>query len=712
MHLHPDKAGEDSNGKFQEITEAAREVFEFLTTTGNLKHEDISDDDILGNLVKENNLVFNKKCVTFDLTADTANVWLRELEIILGSSKPLNNSDTGIQFKKESWCLDSDSSSSLASFGSVSVNYHPTTRKVVVQGSAYLDFTTFAVPAIAEKVKNNDNHTSSNTGIIDKPENNAETVENNRIALIEADENNSIALIEGFRRMESAVVELRTELIKKVDETVENTTGRNMLDDITKKLERLDSLLVDNKHEMASINEKLSMLAEKSIAKLEPSAIKEIVSAVSDISDSKGKEIDKIASAVNDVKEKLDNSKLDDAVQASRKVLDKLENVEKLSDTFTTGLEKLENIFEKDILKEVATNSDKSVTALNTLNTNMERFLSKFDVKNSTAAENKDHEVDDDRNASCETKVRRGKLFSSSVALGCNKKKLEFELNCELEIVDTYHISENSEAPDPEKYLDNMIRTHLKPGEVDFIIVSVGSNDITFLNNDKSEVTLNKEAIEQSSVLAEVAFQAGEKFGIDVFVTVRPARYDRKDMKGLKPKLNQSANGMQVALISVLDKVHNVNLRALENLTEKTKKELFKNDGIHLTKAGLSALEDNLIHGIRSVYTDIKDKVPNDESRAQPDNGAGGSKPGTQGPGRHGSGGHDRQRPGAGGGYRPGDRGRHAGGDHHRRQYSDQHGRNWRDNSNRQMYEMQNMMRDFMVFMDNGAGRFRGRGRY
>ena len=165
-------------------------------------------------------------------------------------------------------------------------------------------------------------------------------------------------------------------------------------------------------------------------------------------------------------------------------------------------------------------------------------------------------------------KKRRGKLFSSSVALGCNKEKLELELDCDLEIVETYHINKNPTAPDPEKYLENMISTHFKPGDVDFIIISVGSNDITFLDNDKSEVTLNQEAIEQSSVLAEIAYQAGERLGIDVFVTVRPARYDRKvkDAKGLKSKLTQSANGMQVALISVLDKVHNIHLPALENL--------------------------------------------------------------------------------------------------------------------------------------------------
>ena len=281
-----------------------------------------------------------------------------------------------------------------------------------------------------------------------------------------------------------------------------------------------------------------------------------------------------------------------------------------------------------------------------------------------------------------------------------------------MEIVETYHINENTTAPDPEKYLENMIKTHVKPGDVDFIVISVGSND-------KGEVTLNKEAIEQSSVLAETAYQTGERLGVDVFVTVRPARYDKKekDAKALKSKLNQSANGMQVALISVLEKVHNIHLPALDNLTEKAKKELFKNDGIHLTKAGLAALEDNLIQGVKAIYTDIKDIDYKEDSRAQQEHGAGRDEPDRDGPSRHGAGWQDPGRSGAGsgGGYRHRGRERHGGGDYGRRPYTDQprqHNRDRRGNENRQMYDMQNMVRDFMMYMDNGSGRFRGRGRY
>ena len=106
----------------------------------------------------------------------------------------------------------------------------------------------------------------------------------------------------------------------------------------------------------------------------------------------------------------------------------------------------------------------------------------------------------------------------------------------------------------------------------------------------------------------------------------------------------------------MLDKVHNIHLPALENLEEKAKKELFKNDGIHLTKAGLGALEDNLIQGIKNVYTDIKGTDYHDDSRIQQEHGGGRDDHDRHGPGRHGAGWRDSGRHGAGagggGGYR------------------------------------------------------------
>ena len=91
--------------------------------------------------------------------------------------------------------------------------------------------------------------------------------------------------------MESAVVDLRTDLIRKVDDSFVNATDRKddkMLVDIAMKLDKLDTLLLENKTEMTKINEKLTVLADKTMINLEPAAVQAIASAVSDISTTKG----------------------------------------------------------------------------------------------------------------------------------------------------------------------------------------------------------------------------------------------------------------------------------------------------------------------------------------------------------------------------------------------------------------------------------------
>ena len=418
----------------------------------------------------------------------------------------------------------------------------------------------------------------------------------------------------------------------------------------------------------------------------------------------------------------MGDRKLDEVVQSNKLVLEKLEGVKDLSDTFSKGLTNFESFFEKN----VASHSEQSVAALNSMNKNMEKLLSKFDTvpkvvpSNNVPVETVEVTVTDTVD---DKKVRKGKLFSSSVSLGCDKEKLEIELDCQLEIIETYHIIENQTAPDPEKYLTNMLNSHMKEGEADFIILSVGSNDITFLSNDKDVCKLNKEALEHSAVLVDIAKETADKFGIDVFVIERPSRYDKKDKdpKAVKTTVNQSANGLLVALTSVLDNVHTIKLPALENLCDKARKSIYKNDGIHLTKAGLVILEDKLIEAVKAVYTDIEqttDNVrssPSSLSPLQRDGARGGSvEPG------HGRGGGGYVHHGYG---RRDDRVQNPRNDRRefrgqpadQRRYNDRNHGNWNNNNRRQEPHMQNMMRDFMAFMENGPGSYSrngGRGRY
>ena len=713
FHLHPDKAGADSTAKFQEITEAATDVFEFLTENGNLK-SDNADGDILADLVKNYNLEYKQKCVTFEVTPDTVDAWMSEFDALLGKSKPLPKTDNAIQYKKDSWSLECDSSSSLTTFGSISIRFFSTTFKVVVEGSSWLNFTTFALPQIVERMKRSKE--VPGTLVTEETEIFFDAA---TIAAQTNNENGNI-LVEGFKRMENAVVALRTELTKKVDESVSNAAEDNenkKLDSISKKLDKLDSLLEGNRTELTAISDKLTIIAEKNnVVKLEPSDVQEIATAVSD---SKKTELDEIASAIKEVKDNMDDKKLDDVVRSNKMVLEKLDGVKELSDAYTKGLDKLQDIFEKE--RDVATNSEKSVCVLNSMDGHMKALLAKFDAvpptatANNTAAKEQTVETTiDDKDERSDDKIRKGKLFSSSIALGCDKETLERELNCKLEVIETYHIIENKTARNPDKYLSNMLKNHLKAGEVDFIVISVGSNDITFLDVDEDVRKLNKDALGHTAVLVDLAEKTAETLGIDVFITVRPARYDTKDKdpKAVKESLNQSANGMLVALASVLENVHTVKLSAFENLSDKAKKSLYKNDGVHLTKNGIAVLEDNLSKSTKTIYTDTEEKTVHTERYSSPASsqrvrGDAGNERTVEprnagrGYGRHWEG--DRRDGGRSPHFRH-DRGQYP--EQPRGQHRNNRGGNWRQN--RQEPDMQDMVRNFMEYMD--SGRYRGGG--
>ena len=71
-----------------------------------------------------------------------------------------------------------------------------------------------------------------------------------------------------------------------------------------------------------------------------------------------------------------------------------------------------------------------------------------------------------------------------------------------------------------------MLKNHLNAGEV---VISVCSNDITFMDVDEDVRRLNKEALGHTAILFDLADKTPVTLGIVVFITVRTARYDAKD---------------------------------------------------------------------------------------------------------------------------------------------------------------------------------------
>ena len=170
-------------------------------------------------------------------------------------------------------------------------------------------------------------------------------------------------------------------------------------------------------------------------------------------------------------------------------------------------------LLRKDVFKEVTNNSAQNVAALNTMNNLMGTLVSKFDNLPAAspapppASANASTPTSETLAATVRTpvrepdtpttkaknvnrKVKRAKLFACSLGLGCDVRKIENDLNCTIEVIETFHIIKNPSAPDPEKFLKNMFEKN-NFDDVNFIIISVGTNDITRMKIERNIVDLN-----------------------------------------------------------------------------------------------------------------------------------------------------------------------------------------------------------------------------
>ena len=150
----------------------------------------------------------------------------------------------------------------------------------------------------------------------------------------------------------------------------------------------------------------------------------------------------------------------------------------------------------------------------------------------------------------------------------------------------TYHIEKHDNARDPELYLKKNLSILDESSDIDFIILSLGTNDITKLNIEEDIGIVNDVACGHSKNLAHIADEISQKYNIDVFIVERPARFDKrdKDPEGIRSVLTVSANGMFPSLITPLKKVHFVPLPSMTSAHLET--DSFSKDGVHLSQKG------------------------------------------------------------------------------------------------------------------------------
>ena len=92
-----------------------------------------------------------------------------------------------------------------------------------------------------------------------------------------------------------------------------------------------------------------------------------------------------------------------------------------------------------------------------------------------------------------------------------------WNLDSEIKKVKTFHIEKHTNAKDPELFLKQNLAILGESTDIDYIIISVGTTDITKLNLEEDIGDLNNIACEHSKNLAHLANETSQKYNIDVF---------------------------------------------------------------------------------------------------------------------------------------------------------------------------------------------------
>lgn len=623
LHLHPNNVKGGDSEKFKDVSEAARKVMEFITDNPelqpNLETEEFKD--ILRCFEKTNDVDYNTMNVVFHIEEEKRKDWMKALEKRLGALKTVEN---GVQFKQESWTMPG---TQAQSFDSISVSIYNKNKKnlskVQLQGKSYIAYMTFVIPQILREIRHEGDKISASkkdSSVLEvesgKNGDKDELVKSNKGTV---NEENVQTLIEGFHRLETQMVSLCDNLTGRVDTTVATLKETSSVEDLKEEVGKLAQALEENRSEITKVDKKLDEILNLQKSKnlnLQEADVTDISNKIADAT-IKNIKMDEIATAINGLKN--DIGEIDKAdVTKSRNILilTKLDEVTAASDAIGNDVSKLDDTF-----KDVAENSSQSLSVLNKMNKNIEALVNSrvltdvpLEASKATSAANK--EKDDeviagtkkktnrvDETKSTEVTVRNALVFSDSIAQRCDIKRLENDLQCKVRVVPTYRIEKKEKCRDPELYLEKLLEAELKASKVDFVIISVGANDITDMEYDSnSYAALNTAACGHSKALAYLAEVAVQKHNIDIFVVERAPRSDSENMS----TLSGSANGLYMSLITPVEKVHLITLPSLSSHGGRMKKDCFQPDGIHLSEKGANLMSTDICAGIKSVFTDLR----------------------------------------------------------------------------------------------------------
>ena len=447
-------------------------------------------------------------------------------------------------------------------------------------------------------------------------------------------------LMKGFNKMESEVLKLRDSLTAIVDDSVKQMKDNFDMVKIEERFVKMEEIVLHNKSELSNLNNKIDqvILDQQKIKSVDSDALDQFIASsrttftrLENITtvhmDAGG-----VASVLESVKKgQVDEKAMKEFIDESKNIHVKLDEVSKATSEIKDDLAKRDEKSVAIQLKSVLENAEKVMPVLNAISNNVSSLAEQLKVaspidqpsvrpKETNATENveqvdktKDSEIptppptttDKPEVEIIEPKKRKGIFFSSSIGLQCNIQELANQLNSRICTIKTFHIEKHTNSRDPELFLRKNLEVLNQEDDIDFIIISVGTNDITKLDLSEELEVINDVACGHSKNLAHIANELSQKYNIEVFIVERPARFDTEDRdpEGIRSVLTISSNGMYPSLITPLKRVHYIPLPSLS--TGRRNRDCFGKDGVHLTPKGQRLFCLELEAGVKNVFHDL-----------------------------------------------------------------------------------------------------------
>ena len=239
LFLHPDKAGNDSEEVFKEITEAANKVHEWIINNPELQRTNTEEFKRVAKCFdRYSDVQYNTNNVVIHLDDEHCTSWMEALSRRFGTSIPLED-QVGVQFKTSHLKL----SKSTETFGSFSASVWQKPKKgapkILLQGKSYMMFVTFILPEILKEIESkNGNPTPAIESTIAVSDTNQIVADSSEAIGATAIE----TLMIGFQKMESEVIKLRDNLVGIVDQSLHKINDDKSIE-FEKKIENLRKLL-------------------------------------------------------------------------------------------------------------------------------------------------------------------------------------------------------------------------------------------------------------------------------------------------------------------------------------------------------------------------------------------------------------------------------------------------------------------------------------